>query len=411
MKARLPLARTIFGGALLGGALAGALMLSVTARADFADNVIKVGVLTDLSGPYEGNEGHGAVTAAQMAADEFGGTLDGAKIQIISADHQNKPDIGTTIASKWYEAEHVNAIAGLVNTAVAGAVLNVARRDGGLVMLAGAGSDAFTGSNCAPDNLVQWVYDTYAIGNATGEAMPYLGKTWFFITADYEFGKGVQAGMTRVVESHGGKVVGSVLHPIGASDFGSYILQAQDSGAEVIALANGGQDTMNAIKAAKEFGTKAKLFPGFDLSEIKAMGLQDAQGTLYVAHWNPALNDKSAAFLKEFVKRTGKPPADFQIGTYSVVRSYLLAVKATHSTDTKTVLAAMRKAKVDDAFTDNGVLRPDGRMVHDLYLLQVKSPAESHADYDWTKVVTTIAGDKAFRPIDAPGGCPAFAKK
>jgi branched-chain amino acid transport system substrate-binding protein len=241
--------------------------------------------------------------------------------------------------------------------------------------------------------------------------MPYLGKTWFFITADYVFGKGVQAGTTRAVEAHGGKVLGSVLHPIGTQDFSSYILQAQASGAQVIALANGGQDTMNAIKAAREFGVKAKLFPGFDLTEIKAMGLANAQGTLYVAYWNPNLNDKAHAFFTEFVKRTGKPVADFQIGSYSATRSFLLAVKATHSTDPKTVLAQMRKMKVDDAFTDNGHLRPDGRMVHDIYLLQVKSPAESKSPYDWTKVIATMPGDRVFRPIDAPGGCPAFAKK
>jgi len=241
--------------------------------------------------------------------------------------------------------------------------------------------------------------------------MPYLGKTWFFVTADYVFGKGLQAGTTRAVEARGGKVVGSVLHPIGTSDFSSYILQAQASGAEVIALANGGQDTMNAIKAAREFGVKAKIFSSFDLTEVKAMGLANMAGTLYVHYWNPDLNDKSRAFFKEFVKRTGKPVGDFQIGTYSVVHSYLLAVKATHSTDPKTVLAAMRKAKVDDAFTDNGHLRPDGRMVHDLYLFQVKTTAESHGPYDLTKAVAIIPGDKAFRPIDAPGGCPAFAKK
>jgi branched-chain amino acid transport system substrate-binding protein len=398
--------RTIFPAVL-----AAALTITNAAHADFASGAIKIGVLTDLSGPYEGNGGHGSIVGAQIAADEFGDKIDGTPIAIISADHQNKPDIGSAIASRWFEVEHVDAITDLVNSGVAGAVLTVARKDDKLVLLTGAGSETFTGKNCAPDNLVQWVYDTYAAGSAAGEAMPHLGKTWFFITADYVFGKGVQAGTTRAIEARGGKVLGSVLHPIGTSDFSSYILQAQASGADVIALANGGQDTMNAIKAAHEFGVKAKIFPGFDLTEIKAMGLVNAAGTLYVAYWNPNMNDKSRAFFKEFVKRTGKPVADFQIGTYSVVHSYLLAVKATHSTDPKTVLAQMRKVKVDDAFTDNGYLRPDGRMVHDIYLLQVKTPAESHGPYDWTKVIATLPGDKVFRPIDAPGGCPAFARK
>src|SRR5665213_1576883 len=397
-------------GMMLAALAAASLAIPGAAHADFANGSIKIGVLTDLSGPYEGNGGHGSVTGAQIAADEFGDKIDGTKIEIISADHQNKPDIGAAIAGRWFEAEHVDAIAGLVNSGVAGVVLNIAKKDNKLLLLTGAGSETFTGKNCAPDNLVQWVYDTYAAGSAAGEAMPYLGKTWFFITADYVFGKGIQAGTTRAVEAHGGKVVGSVLHPIGTQDFSSYILQAQASGAEVIAFANGGQDTMNGIKAAKEFGLKAKLFPGFDLTEIKAMGLANAAGTLYVAYWNPNLNDKAHAFFKEFVKRTGKPVADFQIGTYSAVHSYLLAVKATHSTDPKTVLAQMRKVKVDDAFTDNGHLRPDGRMVHDIYLLQVKTPAESKGEYDWTKLIATLPGDKVFRPIDAPGGCAAFAK-
>jgi branched-chain amino acid transport system substrate-binding protein len=397
-------------GLIALAALAASVAVSGTARADFADGTVKVGVLTDLSGPYEGNGGHGSIVGAQIAADEFGDQIDGAKIEIVSADHQNKPDVGASIASRWFEVEHVDAVTDLVNSGVAFAVLNLAKKDNKLLLLTGAGSADFTGKACAPDNLVQWVYDTYAAGSAAGEAMPYLGKTWFFITADYVFGKGIQAGTTRAVEARGGKVVGSVLHPIGTSDFSSYILQAQASGAEVIALANGGQDTMNAIKAAKEFGVKAKLFPGFDLTEIKAMGLANAAGTLYVAYWNPNMNDKSQAFFKEFVKRTGKPVADFQIGAYSAVRSYLLAVKATHSTDPKTVLAQMRKMKIDDAFTDNGYLRPDGRMVHDIYLLQVKTPAESKGDYDWTKVIATLPGDKVFRPI-ADGGCPAMAGK
>lgn len=396
---------------LLVSLTAASLAFAGSANADFADGIIKVGVLTDLSGPYEGNGGHGSVVGAQIAADEFGNKIDEAKIEIVSADHQNKPDIGASIANRWFDLQHVDAVTDLVNSAVAFSVLDLAKRDNKLLLLTGAGSADFTGKACAPDNLVQWVYDTYSAGSAAGEAMPYLGKTWFFITADYVFGKGVQAGTTRAVEARGGKVVGSVLHPVGATDFSSYVLQAQASNAEVVAFANGGQDTMNGIKAAKEFGLKAKLFPGFDLTEIKEMGLGSSGGTLYVSYWNPNLNDKSMAFFKEFVKRTGKPPSDFQIGTYSVVRSYLQAVKDTHSTDPKVVLAQLRKMKIDDAFTSNGHLRPDGRMVHDIYLLQVKTPAESKSEYDWTKVIATLPGDKVFRPIDAPDGCAAFAKK
>jgi branched-chain amino acid transport system substrate-binding protein len=392
----------------LGAAL---FAVTTTARAEIADHVIKIGVMTDLSGPYEGNAGHGSVIAAQMAADEFGDKIDGAKVEIISGDHQNKPDVGAALAGRWFDVDHVDVIADLVNSAVAGAVLNIAKKRNKLVLLTSAGSDTFTGSACAPDNAVQWVYDTYAIGKMAQEAVPLLGKTWFFITSDYIFGRGIQAGTTRAIEAAGGKAVGSVLHPIGASDYSSYVLQAQASGAEVVDLASGGQDTENAIKALHEFGVKAKIFAGLDMIEIKALGLAQAQGVLHSAYWNPMMNEKSKAFFAAFLKRTGKPPTDFHAGTYSVVHAYLQAVKETHSTDPKTVLAAMRKMKIDDAFTSNGHLRPDGRMVHDLYLLQVKTPAESHGDYDWNKVVATIPGDKVFRPINAPGGCPAFANK
>jgi branched-chain amino acid transport system substrate-binding protein len=402
-------------GILAVAILAAALTMTAGAGAEIPNGVVKIGVLTDLSGPYAGQGGRGVVVAAHMAADEFGGKIDGAKIEIIAADHQDKPDIGAAIASHWFDVDHVDTIADLIDSAVAFAVLNVAKQRHKLVMLTGAGSSDFTGKACAPANLVQWVYDTYAAGSAAGAAIPYLGKTWFFITADYVFGRGIQAGITREVLEHGGKVLGAVYHPIGTSDFSSYVLQAQASHAQVIAMANGGQDTMNAIRAAKEFGVIAggqKIFAGMDLTEIKAMGLGNAQGLIYTAWWNPDRDAKSRAFLKEFVKRSGGlVPADFQVGLYSVVRSYLLAVKATHSVDPKIVLDALRKMKIDDAFTADGRLRPDGRMVHDVYLMQVKSPAESKGPYDWTKVLATIPGDQVFRPIDAPGGCPAFAKK
>ena len=392
--------------------LAASLVLAGAAEADIPGKTIKIGVLTDLSGPYEGNAGRGSVVAAQMAADEFGGTINGAKIEILSADHQNKPDLGASIANHWFDVDHVDAIADLVNSGVAGAVLDIAKAKNKMVLLTSAGSADFTGKACAPDNSVQWVYDTYAIGSAAGEAMPVLGKTWFFVTADYVFGKGVQAGTTRAITARGGTVVGSVLHPIGTQDFSSYMLQAQASKAQVIALANGGQDTMNAIKAAREFGILAggqKIFAGFDLTEIAAMGLPEAQGTVYVAFWRPDLNARTKKFFMDFVARRGKVPADFQVGTYSAVRSYLLAVKATNSVDPKTVIAKMRETKVDDAFTDNGHLRPDGRMVHDLYLLQVKSPTESKGKYDWVKTLATLPGKSVFRPMDQ-GGCPALAK-
>jgi branched-chain amino acid transport system substrate-binding protein len=392
--------------------MAMSLALAGAAQAEIAKGKVKIGVLTDLSGPYEANAGAGSVEAAKMAAEDFGYKINGATIEIVAADHVNKPDVGASIAAKWFDVEGVDAIADLVNSGVAGAVVNLGKERNKTILLTSAGSADFTGKTCAPDTLVHWVYDTYAAGSAAGEAMPHLGKTWFFITADYVFGRGVQEGTTRAVTAHGGTVVGSVLHPLFATDFSSFVLQAQTSKAEVIALANGGQDTLNAIKAAKEFGLMAagqKLFPTFDLTQVKALGLPDAQGLVYVAWWRPDLNDKAKKFFADFVKRRNTVPGDFQVGTYSAVHQYLLAVQATNSVDPKTVIAKMREMKVDDAFTDNGKLRPDGRMVHDVYLLQAKSPAESKGETDLVKTVATLSGEKVFRPM-ADGGCAALAK-
>jgi branched-chain amino acid transport system substrate-binding protein len=393
-------------------AIATALALAGAAHAEIANGKVKIGVLTDLSGPYEGNAGKGSVEAAKMAAEDFGYKVNGATIEVIAADHVNKPDVGASIASQWFDREGVDVIADLVNSGVAGAVVNLAKQRGKTILLTSAGSADFTGKTCAPDTLVHWVYDTYATGSAAGEAMQYLGKTWYFITADYVFGKLVQEGTTRAVTAHGGTILGSVLHPIGTADFSSYMLQAQSSKAEVIALANGGQDTMNAIKAAHEFGIMAggqKLYPGFDLTEIRAMGLEDSQGLIFVAWWHPNISEKSMKFFKDFLARTGNVPGDFQVGTYSAVHHYLEAVKAANSTDTKTVLAKMREIPVDDAFTSKGTLRRDGRMVHDIYLLQVKSPAESKSEFDYVKIVATLPGDKVFRAM-ADGGCTELPK-
>ncbi|MDB5407725.1 MAG: putative branched-chain amino transporter, periplasmic binding protein [Rhodospirillales bacterium] len=392
--------------------LATALALAGVAHAEIPNGKVKIGVLTDLSGPYEANGGHGSVEAAKMAAEDFGNKVNGKAIEIVAADHQNKPDVGASIAAQWFDQDGVDVITDLINSGVAGAVVNLAKQRGKTILLTSAGSADFTGKACAPDTLVQWVYDSYAAGNAAGEAMPYLGKTWFFVTADYVYGKGVQEGTTRAVTARGGTVLGGVLHPVGTADFSSFMLQAQSSKAEVIALANGGQDTMNAIKAANEFGILAggqKLFPGVDLTSVRAMGLPAAQGLIFVAYWRPDISEQSMKFFKDFVKRTGNVPGDFQVGTYSVVRQYLKAVEATNSIDTKTVLAKMREMKVDDAFTDNGKLRPDGRMVHDIYLLRVKSPAESKSEFDYVTTVATLPGDKVFRPM-ADGGCAALTK-
>ena len=381
------------------------------AHAEISDGKIKIGVLTDLSGPYEQNSGKGSVEAAKMAAEEFGGKIHGKPIEIVAADHQNKPDIGAGIAARWFDVEQVDAITDLVNSAVAFAAVEVAKQRHKAVLLTSAGSADFTGKACAPDTSVHWVYDTYEMGSAIGLAVPTLGKSWYFLAADYVFGKMLVEGAKAGIEKNGGTVVGTVFHPLFANDFSSFILQAQNSKADVVALANGGDDTINAVKSAREFGitNTQKVVPlGLDsLPAVKSTGLELAQGMMYVTPWWPELDADSKAFMAKFIARMGTAPATFHVGTYSAVRSYLKAVEATDSDDAKTVIAKMREMPVNDGFAQGGKLRPDGRMVHDVYLVQIKSPGESHGEWDLLKLVATIPGDKAFRPL-AEGGCPAL---
>ena len=398
----------------LAAALAFVLFVPM-ARADIAGDAVKIGVLTDLSGAYEQASGFGSVEAAKMAAEEFGNSVNGKRIEILAGDHQNKPDIGASVASRWFDVEHVDAITDLVDSAVAFTVVDLARHKNKTVLLTSAGSADFTGKACAPDNSVQWVYDTYEMGKGIGEALPLLGKKWFFVSADYAFGIALQKGVTDAVKAAGGEVIGSVRAPLGTSDFSSYVLQAQASKADVVAFANGGDDAVNAMKAAREFGLIAggqKIVPlGLtSLPSIKSTSLAIAQDGLFVSPWLPTLNAKSEAFMKKFIERRKVAPGPFQVGTYSAVRAYLQAVKDTNSTDPKIVLAQMRKNPIDDAFTDHGVLRPDGRMVHDVYLTQIKKPAESKDEWDMLKLGRTIPGATAFRPLE-DGECPAFAKK
>ena len=398
---------------IIACSLAAVLLLAPTARAEISGGKVKIGVLTDLSGPYEQNSGTGSVEAAKMAAEEFGNKVNGVPIEIIAADHQNKPDVGAAVARRWFDLEGVDAITDLVNSAVAFAALDVAKSKNKAVLLTSAGSADFTGKACAPDNSVHWVYDTYQMGNAIGGAVPQLGKKWFFIGADYVFGRALVDGASGGVTRHGGQVLGAVYHPLGASDFSSFVLQAQASKADVIGIANGGDDAINAVKSVREFGIIAagqKVVPfGLDsLPAIKSTGLDLAQGMMYVTPWIPDLNAASKAFMEKFIARKKTAPSTFQVGTYSVVRSYLKAVEATNSDDPKIVLAKMREMPVDDAFAHGGKLRPDGRMVHDVYLVQIKSPAESHGEWDLLKTVATIPGDQAFRPL-ADGGCPALS--
>ena len=399
-------------GVVCAAMIAGILGWSAAGQAEISDGKVKIGVLTDLSGGYEQNSGYGSVEAAKMAAEEFGGKVNGMPIEIIAGDHQNKPDLGISIANRWFDVEQVDAVADLVNSAVAFAVLDAAKKKNKTVLLTSAGSADLTGKACAPDNSVHWVYDTYEAGNALAEAVPTLGKTWFFITADYAFGKALQQGMTAGITKQGAKVVGSVVAPLGTADFSSFILQAQASKAEVVALLNGGADTTNAVKAAREFGlieAGQKIMAGFELPGIQSAGLELTKGIVFVAPWIETVNPQAKIFAEKFIARRKIVPSSFQVGTYSVVRSYLQAVQATNSDDPKIVIAKIRETPVNDAFTSHGRLRADGRMVHDVYLVQIKSPQESTGPDDLLKLLSTIPGDTAFRPMDQ-GGCPLLPK-
>jgi branched-chain amino acid transport system substrate-binding protein len=384
------------------------------ANAEIANGRVRVGVLTDLSGGYEQNSGNGSVEAARMAAEDMGGKINGLPIEILAGDHQNKPDLGSSIANRWFDVDKVDAVTDLVNSAVGFAVLDVAKTKNKTVLLTSAGSADFTGKACAPDNSVHWIYDTYEIGKGIGLAVPQLGKKWFFISADYAFGAALEAGVTNAIKAQGAEVVGSVKAPLGTTDFSSYVLQAQASKADVVALNNGGDDGINSAKAAREFGLQAggqKLAAfGLDsLPAIKSTTLEVAQGGMYVTTWHPDLSPEAKAFMEKFIQRRKVAPSTFHVGTYSAVLNYLKAVQATNSTDPKTVIAQMRKTPIKDAFTNAGVLREDGRMVHDVYLVQVKTPAESKSEWDLIKVISVIPGDQAFRPL-AEGGCPALKK-
>lgn len=401
---------TVVAAALVAGlGLAGA----STAEAQFSDNKIKIGVLDDFSGQYCVGDCMGPVKAVKLAVDDFGGKIGNVPIEVIYADHQNKPDVGVSIANKWYDTEQVDVIVDVVNSAVALAVQEIARNKGKAVLYSEAGSADLTGPACAPYSA-QWTYDTYQFGKSIGEAMPLLGKTWFILAADYAYGKGLAASITANVEKAGGKVVGTVYHPFNTQDMSSFMLQAQNSKAEVIALANAGGDMVNSIKAAHEFGlvdSGMKIVPlSLDLPLIEgAGGLEAVQGAMVTLPWYPGIGPAAEALTKRF-DAVGATEQYLWAGLYSAVHHYLSGAKATGTDDPKAIFAWMQKTPINDAFAANGKLRPDGRMVHDVYLVQIKKPAESSGPHDLVKLISTIPGEKAFRPL-TEGGCPLVASK
>jgi branched-chain amino acid transport system substrate-binding protein len=372
------------------------------------DGVLRVGIITDMSGQYADGNGTGSVVAAQMAADEIGGTVDGRRIEIISADHQNKPDVAVGIVRNWIDNRGVDVIAEGVNSAVALAIQNLTRERKKLFLISGAGTSDLTGKQCSPTS-VHWTYDTYGSSNATAKAVVARGGTpWFFLTADYAFGQALERDASKAVVASGGKVLGAVRHPFDTADFSSFILQAQSSGAKVLALANAGGDFRNAVAQADEFNvrnTMQVVALQVTLTDVPALGLQHAHDLLFTDSFYWDRTPETRAFGEEFFKRHGVMPSAYQAGVNSALRHYFKAVAATHSVDPETVIAQMRKMPVNDFFAQGGVVREDGRMVHDMYLMRIKKPEESKSKWDLYDYVATVAGKDAFRPM-AEGGCP-----
>jgi branched-chain amino acid transport system substrate-binding protein len=377
--------------------------LALPAAAQITNNEVKIGVLTDLSGAYSDLSGSGSVLAAKMAVEDFNAKNHPAfKISVLSADHQNKPDIASGQARQWIDRDHVDMIEDLVSSNVALAVMKVTKEKNKIAIVTGSGSSRITNEDCN-DSTVHYVYDTYATGNGTGKAVVKQGgKSWFFLTADYAFGISLEQDTSAVIKANGGQVLGSVRHPFPSSDFSSFLLKAQASGAQVIGLANAGADTINSVKQAAEFGiTPKQKLAGLlmFITDIHSLGLKATQGMYLTEGFYWDMNDQTRAWSKRFYDRQKKMPTMVQAGVYSSVMHYLEAVAALNSSDTKAVMAEMKKQPINDFFAKGGKIREDGRMVHDMYLMQVKSPAESKAPWDYYFVRATIPGAEAFEPL------------
>jgi len=396
---------------LIGAAVLAVALGSATAHAQYTDGVIKIGVLNDMSGLYSDLSGQGAVVAAKMAVEDFGAAAKGMKVEIVGADHQNKPDVGSNIARTWFDRDGVDVIVDVPTSSVALAVNEIAREKNKVFLVSGAAASDLTGPKCSP-NTVHWTYDTWALANGTGKAMVKTGgDTWFFITADYAFGKALERDTTDIVQANGGKVLGSVRHPFPGTDFSSFLLQAQASKAKVIGLANAGGDTINSIKQAAEFGITqgGQSLAGLlvFISDVHALGLQTAQGLVLTEAFYWDQNDASRAFAKRFAPQfKNNMPTMVQAGVYAAVLHYLKAVEALKSDgDGKAVVAKMKEMPTDDPLFGKGTIRADGRKIHDMYLFEVKKPSESKGAWDYYKLRATIPAAEAFRPMK-DGGCP-----
>src|SRR4051795_12892525 len=386
-----------------------ALAMAGAAHAQISDGVIKIGVLNDQSSLYADISGQGGAVAARMAVEDFGAAKKGMKVEVISADHQNKPEVGSSIARQWYDVDKVDVIVDVPTSSVALAINQVTREKNKAFLVSGAATSDLTGKACSP-NTIHWTYDTWMLAHGTGSAIVGTGKkTWFFLTADYAFGHALERDTEEVVTKSGGKVLGKVRHPLNAQDFSSFLLQAQSSKAQVIGLANAGGDTINSIKQASEFGIVkgGQSLAGLlvFISDVHALGLPTAQGLIFTTTFYWDLNDQTRAFAKRMAQaNNGKYPTMVQAGVYAGVLHYLKAVEAAKTDDGTKVVEQMKKMPTDDPLFGKGRIRADGRTLHPAYLVEVKKPSESKGPYDYYKVRSTIPADQAFRP-EKDGGC------
>jgi branched-chain amino acid transport system substrate-binding protein len=381
--------------------------------AAISDDVVRIGVLTDMSGQFSHESGEGAVTAVKMAVEDFGGKVLGKPIEVLVADHQNKPDTASALARKWFDVDHVDMVANLINSSIALTVSGLAREKNRIAIINGSGSSRLTGDACTP-NSIHYAYDTYALARGTGSALARQGKkSWFFLTADYAFGHALEADTSAVVKAMGGEVIGSVRYPVETSDQSSFLLQAQSSKAQVVALAGSGNVLVNSIKSAQEFGiqqsgqTLAGLLVW--ITDIKALGLATAQGLVLTNAFYWDRDDETRTWSKRFYDRMKRMPHMGDGGDYSSTMHYLKAIQAAGTDEAQAVMSKMREMPINDFFAKNGRIREDGRMVHDMYVYEVKKPSESKGEWDYYKLREVIPGDQAFRPLK-DSACPLVKK-
>jgi branched-chain amino acid transport system substrate-binding protein len=374
-----------------------------------SDDIVKIGVLTDMSSLYADATGKGSLAAVRMAVEDYGGKVKGKPVEVVFADHQNRPDLGISIARNWYDNEKVDAIFDVPTSSVALPISTLTREKNRIHINSGGGSSDITGVACSP-NTVHWTYDSYALSNVAGKAMVKRGEdTWFFVTADYAFGQALERDAANVVKENGGRVLGDVRHPLNSSDFSSFLLQAQASKAKVIGLANAGGDTTNALKQAAEFG----IMQGgqkivallMEITDVHALGLTAAQGLIVTDAFYWDANEETRRFSEKFMGRVGHMPTMIQAGLYSATMHYLKAIEAIGTDEAPKVVAQMRAVPINDFFATGGKIRIDGRMVHDMNLYEVKTPEQSKGEWDLYKLIATVPGDEAFRALDK-GGCP-----